>query len=87
MNKISNYVIKSTIYTEDKHFYDHKGFDYNRIVKASMINIASRSTKQGASTITQQYAKNLFLDFDKTWKRKWDEMWYTMRIENNYSKE
>lgn len=87
LNKISNYVIKSTIYTEDKHFYDHKGFDYNRIVKASMINIASRSTKQGASTITQQYAKNLFLDFDKTWKRKWDEMWYTMRIENNYSKD
>lgn len=86
LNKISKYVIKSTIYTEDKHFYDHKGFDYTRIVKASMVNIASRSTKQGASTITQQYAKNLFLDFDKTWKRKWDEMWYTMRIEANYSK-
>ena len=42
---------------------------------------------QGASTITQQYAKNLFLDFDKTWKRKWDEMWYTMKIEANYSKD
>ena len=87
LNKISKYVINSTIYTEDKHFYEHKGFDYTRIVKAGMINIASRSTKQGASTITQQYAKNLFLDFDKTWKRKWDEMWYTMRIENNYSKD
>ena len=51
------------------------------------MNITSGTTKQGASTITQQYAKNLFLDFDKTWKRKWDEMWYTMRIEANYSKD
>ena len=86
LKNISKYVIDSTIYTEDKHFYSHNGFDYKRILKASMINISSRSTKQGASTITQQYAKNLFLDFDKTWKRKWDEMWYTMRIEANYSK-
>lgn len=87
LKNISKYVIDSTIYTEDKHFYSHNGFDYKRILKASMINISSRSTKQGASTITQQYAKNLFLDFDKTWKRKWDEMWYTLRIENAYSKD
>lgn len=87
LNKISKYIIDSTIYTEDKHFYEHSGFDYLRIAKASMINITSRKTSQGASTITQQYAKNLFLDFDKTWKRKWDEMWYTIRIEEDYSKD
>ena len=87
LDKISEYAIDATIYTEDKHFYHHNGFDYLRILKASLINITSRATKQGASTITQQYAKNLFLDFDKTWKRKWDEMWYTIRIENTYSKD
>lgn len=87
LKDISEYVIQSTIYTEDKHFYDHNGFDYLRILKAGLTNITSGETKQGASTITQQYAKNLFLDFDKTWKRKWDEMWYTMKIENSYSKE
>lgn len=87
LDDISDNLIKATIYTEDKNFYKHKGFDFFRIIKASYINISSGSTKQGASTITQQYAKNLFLDFEKTWKRKWDEMWYTLRIEANYSKD
>ncbi len=86
LNEISKYLVQSTIYTEDKNFYQHHGFDFLRILKATYINIMNGSTTQGASTITQQYAKNLFLDFDKTWKRKWDEMWYTMRIEANYSK-
>ena len=86
LNEISNNLIKATITTEDKNFYKHFGFDFLRIGKALFINITNKSTDQGASTITQQYAKNLFLDFDKTWKRKWDEMWYTMRIEANYSK-
>ena len=87
LNKISKNVINATIYTEDKNFYKHDGFDYLRIVKAGITNIISKKTSQGASTITQQYAKNLFLDFDKTWKRKWDEMWYTMKIENDYTKD
>ena len=87
LDNISNYVIQSTIYTEDKHFYQHFGFDFVRIAKAMYTNIMNHSTDQGASTISQQYAKNLFLDFDKTWKRKWDEMWYTMRMEANYSKD
>ncbi len=87
LDDISDYLIQATIYTEDKNFYKHHGFDFLRILKATYVNITSGTTKQGASTITQQYAKNLFLDFDKTWKRKWDEMWYTMRIEANYSKD
>ncbi len=87
LTEMSKYVLESTIYTEDKNFYEHHGFDFLRILKASYINLTSGKTEQGASTITQQYAKNLFLDFDKTWKRKWDEMWYTMKIEANYSKE
>ena len=85
LDNISKNLINSTIYTEDKHFYTHFGFDFLRIGKA-LINNISNGTRQGASTITQQYAKNLFLEFDKTWKRKWDEMWYTLRIEANYSK-
>lgn len=86
LNDISDNLINATIYTEDKNFYKHFGFDFLRIGKALVTNITNGRNSQGASTITQQYAKNLFLDFDKTWKRKWDEMWYTMRIEANYSK-
>ena len=86
LENISPYIIDCTIYTEDKNFYKHFGFDFFRIIRALYNNITSRSNSQGASTITQQYAKNMFLDFDKTWKRKWDEAWYTLRIEANYSK-
>ena len=87
LDYISDDLINATISTEDKNFYKHFGFDFLRIGKALYTNIKSGSTVQGASTITQQYAKNLFLDFDKTWKRKWDELWYTLRIEANYSKD
>lgn len=87
LDDISPYVINATIYTEDKNFYKHFGFDFLRIIKALYNNIITRSTEQGASTITQQYAKNLFLNFDKTWKRKINEALYTIRIEAHYSKD
>lgn len=86
LDNISDYVKLATINTEDQHFYEHFGFDPLRIMKAMYVNIISGSTKQGASTITQQYAKNLFLDFDKTWERKIKEMWLTLKLEVGYSK-
>ena len=86
LNDISDNVIKATISAEDKNFYKHFGFDIIRIIKAAITNVVNGSTKQGASTITQQYAKNLFLDFNKTWKRKWEEALYTVKIEANYNK-
>lgn len=84
---ISENVIKATIAIEDKHFFDHLGFDFLRIAKALYNNVISGSKNEGASTITQQYAKNLYLDFDKTWKRKINEAWLTVRLETHYSKE
>lgn len=86
LEDISQSVIDATISSEDKNFYSHHGFDFKRIVKAMFTNITS-GTKQGASTISQQYVKNLYLDFDQTWARKWDEMWLTMEIETHYSKD
>ena len=87
LDEISPYVIDATLAIEDKHFYEHQGFDFLRIAKALFINFTSGETKQGASTITQQYAKNLFLDFDKTWERKIEEAWLTIRLEAHYSKD
>ncbi len=87
LDNISPYVVKATINTEDKHFYKHFGFDPIRILKALYVNIKSGKTKQGASTISQQYAKNLFLDFDKTLERKLNEMWLTLKLEVGYSKD
>lgn len=87
LDNISPHLINATISIEDKNFYKHQGFDFLRIIKAMYINIKSGKTLQGASTITQQYAKNLFLDFGKTWNRKIDEAWLTIRLESHYSKD
>ena len=87
LDDISPYVINATIATEDKNFYKHFGFDFLRIIKAGYTNILAGKTKQGASTISQQYVKNLFLDFDKTWERKWNELWLTLNVEMHYSKD
>ncbi len=87
LNDISKNLVNATISVEDKNFYKHHGFDYLRIAKALFIVATSGSKSQGASTITQQYSKNLFLDFDKTWERKIKEAWLTIRLETHYSKD
>lgn len=87
LDNISNKLINATLSIEDKNFYKHHGFDYLRILKSMYINITKKDIVEGASTITQQYAKNLFLDFNKTWKRKLKEAWFTFKLEANYSKD
>jgi len=87
LDEISNHLINATISTEDKHFYEHTGFDYPRILKAMYVNLLSSSKKEGASTITQQYARNLFLNFDKTWQRKFDEAILAFELETHYTKD
>ncbi len=87
LKDISPNLINATISIEDKNFYKHQGFDYLRILKSLYINVTNKKTLQGASTITQQYAKNLFLEFDKNWERKIKEAWLTIRLESQYSKD
>ncbi|WP_084268787.1 transglycosylase domain-containing protein [Oceanobacillus damuensis] len=87
LDEISPVVIAATIATEDQHFFDHNGFDYRRIAAAVLKNITTTSLKEGASTVTQQYARNLFLSPEKTWTRKIKEAFYTVRLEMFYSKE
>lgn len=87
LDNISPYLIEATLATEDKYFYKHIGFDYLRIGKAMINNIITRSKSEGASTITQQYARNLFLNFDKTWKRKIDEAILAFELETHYTKD
>ena len=87
LNDISDNLITVTINIEDKRFYEHHGIDVLRVIKATLNNIKNRKIVEGASTITQQYAKNLYLDFDKTLKRKLSELWYTIQIETHYTKD
>ena len=87
LEDISPNLINATIATEDKYFYKHIGFDYLRIGKALITNIMKRNKSEGASTITQQYARNLFLTFDKTWKRKLEEALLACELEVHYTKD
>jgi len=86
LNDISNDLKNAVISVEDKNFYHHQGFDYLRIIKAFMLN-AKYHTRQGASTISQQYVKNMFLTFDQTWERKIKEAFLTIELEVHYSKD
>lgn len=87
LDEVSPYFIDAIISTEDKNFYKHFGFDFMRIGKAMLVNIQNGKIVQGASTISQQYVKNMYLDFDKTWKRKYEEALLTLRLEVHYSKD
>ena len=86
LSNISDYVKNAIVSIEDKNFYNHKGFDYLRIAKAMFVNLKSKKIKEGASTISQQYIKNLYLTFDKTWERKIQEALLTLELETHYSK-
>ncbi|MEK3806825.1 PBP1A family penicillin-binding protein [Bacillus sp. FSL H8-0547] len=87
LEEMSPSLLAATVAVEDRHFYSHHGFDYKRIAGAAIADLKAMAKVQGASTITQQYARNLYLGHDKTWKRKLSEAFYTIRLELNYSKE
>jgi len=87
IENISENMKNAIISVEDKNFYKHNGLDYLRIVKAMMNNIKHKSLVEGASTISQQYVKNMYLTFDKKWSRKIEEALLTLELEVHYSKD
>jgi len=87
LDQISPHFINAILTVEDQNFYDHGGIDIKRIAGALIADMKAWDKVQGASTISQQYAKNLFLTPEKTWRRKMEEALYAIRIETNYSKE
>lgn len=87
IENIDKELLNAVISIEDKKFYEHHGFDYLRIGKAMLTNIETGHIVQGASTITQQLVKNLYLDFGKTWKRKMEEAFLTIITELQYNKD
>ena len=80
-------LINAVVSIEDKNFYKHHGFDYLRIAKAMYQNIKNGKITQGASTISQQYIKNIYLDFNTSWKRKIEEAFLTLELEVHFTKD
>ncbi len=86
LDEVPQNLVDAFVATEDRRFWDHWGVDPFGILRAAMTNF-TRHTRQGASTITQQLARNLFLTQTQTWSRKIKEAVLAIRIEQNYSKE
>ena len=72
---------------EDKNFYKHEGYDLVALLRSTLVNIKAGRSKQGASTITQQLARILFLSSEKTYTRKIKELILARRIEKTWTKE
>lgn len=87
IDKIPEYLKEAVIATEDKNFYHHRGFDTLGMVRSTIANISSGQVKQGASTITQQLARILFLSNERTFDRKIKELIIAHRIEKTISKD
>ncbi len=86
IDNIDEDFLKYIINVEDKHFYNHYGFDVIRIMKSFYLNAKAGRIIGGGSSISQQYVKNLFLEFDQKWSRKIEEAFLTIRLETHYSK-
>ncbi len=86
LEEISPEFLKAVIASEDQKFFDHKGFDWHAVKHAFVNNMESKR-KTGASTITMQTAKNVFLWQDRNWLRKGLEVYFTFLIEIFWTKE
>ncbi|MCS6838194.1 MAG: PBP1A family penicillin-binding protein [Bdellovibrionaceae bacterium] len=87
LSQIPQHVIQAFIATEDSQFYEHKGINWLAVLRAIWANIKAAEKVQGASTITQQLVKTLFLTPEKTFERKFKEMLLAQRIERNMTKD
>lgn len=86
LEDMSNYLVQAIIAVEDARFYSHSGYDWSSIMRATAHNVESGEIEEGASTITQQLAKNLFLSQEQSFTRKVEELFLAMNIEKHFSK-
>ena len=86
LSKISTHLVHAVIVSEDGTFYSHEGVDWYEVEESIMKNIKKGKTARGASTISQQLAKNLYLSTSKDFLRKFKELVITLRMERTLSK-
>jgi penicillin-binding protein 1A len=86
-DQIPPHLTNGLIAKEDSRFFEHHGIDPLRMLKAAWINLLAMHTVQGASTLTQQTARQFFLNLEKTWERKLKEILLALRIEREFTKE
>lgn len=77
---------QAVIAVEDKRFYNHNGYDIGSILRATIVNVEAGEIEEGASTITQQLAKNLFLSQERSFTRKFEELLLAIELESHFDK-
>lgn len=87
LDLMPDYIANAAIAVEDKEFYNHRGINLRRILKVAWLNIVRRSYVQGASTITQQLSRSIFLHLKKTMVRKLKEIYLALLLERYYPKD
>lgn len=87
LSNVSKAFISTLIQIEDQTFYTHNGLDYKRILASALENLKNMKITQGASTITQQLARMIYLSNDKTLLRKFKELLISKKLEANYQKD
>lgn len=87
LDKMPPILVKAVLAIEDHRYFEHIGINVGRIIKAAWIDISTGQMKQGGSTITQQLAKLLFTNSERTVKRKLREALLAVEIEKTYTKE
>lgn len=87
INEVPENLKNAVIATEDKNFYHHQGYDMFGLIRSTFVNLKAGKVVQGASTITQQLARILFLSNEKTFDRKIKEIIISARIEKTISKD
>jgi penicillin-binding protein 1B len=80
-------LVHAVLSAEDKHFFHHSGFDFTRILKAAYMDVRAGRKEQGASTLTMQLARGFWLEPEKRWKRKVEELFITMHLEDKLTKQ
>jgi penicillin-binding protein 1B len=80
-------VVNAVLSAEDKRFFQHAGFDPFRIIKSAYVDIKERRIDQGASTLSMQLARSIWLTTDRTWERKIPEILITMHLERKLTKQ
>ncbi|MEH3000528.1 transglycosylase domain-containing protein [Bacillus pumilus] len=86
-DKIPDSVKELFLRSEDRNFYDHKGIDFMGVVRALASNVKNHGISQGASTITQQLSRNLYLSHERSFTRKFTELLYSYELERKFSKD
>ena len=86
-NDIPQVMVNAVLAAEDKHFFQHAGFDPMGIARAMWVDLKQRRESQGASTLTNQLARTLWLGQERGWKRKLQEIMITLHLEQELTKQ